>query len=248
MSPGPDRPLILVVDDDPDTCTLLSTFLERHGYAARGVTSGADCLTAVAGEPVSLVLLDVAMPGMDGFAVCRALDRLPAAARPPVVLITGHDSLAVRREGIRHGACEFLAKPLAPDALLARVRRQLHVAALGRGLARVERRLDRAAREAARFQFNVDCTPALRWHCDRSVTKLKISAWRPDAGGDPGGLFMAKEDDVLIQLATRIPKGLHREIKLYCVQSGISVMEFVAAALEEKLRRAGKSSRRTAAR
>jgi len=48
---------------------------------------------------------------------------------------------------------------------------------------------------------------------------------------------MAKEDDVLIQLATRIPKGLHREIKLFCVQQGLSVMEFVAAALEEKLRK-----------
>ena len=48
---------------------------------------------------------------------------------------------------------------------------------------------------------------------------------------------MAKEDDVLIQLATRIPKGLHREIKLFCVHHGISVMEFVAAALEEKLRK-----------
>jgi predicted HicB family RNase H-like nuclease len=60
---------------------------------------------------------------------------------------------------------------------------------------------------------------------------------------------MAKEDDVLIQLATRIPKGLHREIKLYCVQTGISVMEFVAAALEEKLRKAsGRSGRRSAAR
>lgn len=57
---------------------------------------------------------------------------------------------------------------------------------------------------------------------------------------------MAKEDDVLIQLATRIPKGLHREIKLYCVQSGISVMEFVASALEEKLRKASaKPSRRS---
>jgi predicted HicB family RNase H-like nuclease len=48
-----------------------------------------------------------------------------------------------------------------------------------------------------------------------------------------------KEDDVLIQLATRIPKNLHREIKLHCVSSGISVMEFVAAALEDKLRKGG---------
>ncbi len=47
----------------------------------------------------------------------------------------------------------------------------------------------------------------------------------------------SKEDDVLIQLATRIPKGMHREIKLFCVQNSISVMEFVAVALEEKLRK-----------
>jgi predicted HicB family RNase H-like nuclease len=60
---------------------------------------------------------------------------------------------------------------------------------------------------------------------------------------------MAKEDDVLIQLATRIPKGLHREIKLFCVHNGISVMEFVATALEEKLRKSTlRPARRTASR
>jgi hypothetical protein len=58
---------------------------------------------------------------------------------------------------------------------------------------------------------------------------------------------MAKDDDVLIQLATRIPKGLHREIKLFCVHNGISVMEFVAAALEEKLRKSNVRGGRRAA-
>jgi len=56
---------------------------------------------------------------------------------------------------------------------------------------------------------------------------------------------MAKEDDILTQLATRIPKGLHREIKLHCVESGMSVMAFVAAALEEKLRRSIRGRRPT---
>jgi predicted HicB family RNase H-like nuclease len=55
---------------------------------------------------------------------------------------------------------------------------------------------------------------------------------------------MAKNDDVLIQLATRIPRSLHRDIKLYCVANGISVMEFVASALETKLRRSSKPARR----
>ena len=61
--------------------------------------------------------------------------------------------------------------------------------------------------------------------------------------------MVAKESDVLIQLATRIPKGLHREIKLFCVRNSISVMEFVAAALEEKLRKSvGRTARRSAGR
>ena len=58
---------------------------------------------------------------------------------------------------------------------------------------------------------------------------------------------MTKDDDVLIQLATRIPKTLHREIKLHCVSHGISVMEFVAAALEDKLRKSPAGRKRTAA-
>ena len=58
----------------------------------------------------------------------------------------------------------------------------------------------------------------------------------------------SKEDDVLIQLATRIPKGLHREIKLFCVHNSISVMEFVAAALEEKLRKTSVRSARRSSR
>ena len=60
--------------------------------------------------------------------------------------------------------------------------------------------------------------------------------------------MMTKEDDVLIQLATRIPKGLHREIKLFCVHNSISVMEFVAAALEEKLHKTSLRSARRSSR
>ena len=58
---------------------------------------------------------------------------------------------------------------------------------------------------------------------------------------------MAKEDDILIQLATRIPKTLHREIKVHCVSTGVSVMEFVAHALEDKLRKSAPAKKKTAA-
>ncbi len=142
MSAAEDRPIILVVDDDVDTGAGLAALLGQHGYATRQAASGADCLAIVAREPVTLLLLDVDMPGMDGFAVCDALRKTPRGRRLPV-LLTGDDELAARRQGIRHGVCEFLTKPVDPRALLARIRTQLRVVELTRGLERVERRLDR---------------------------------------------------------------------------------------------------------
>jgi CheY-like chemotaxis protein len=137
-----ERPLILVVDDDAETCDVLTELLEHHGYATRRAASGAECLATVAREPVTLILLDVVMPGLDGFAVCRRLRTLPLGRRPPVILLTGYDDIAVRRQGMRHGVCEFLTKPVDPDALVARIRTQLRVLALGRRLDGVERWLD----------------------------------------------------------------------------------------------------------
>jgi DNA-binding response OmpR family regulator len=142
MSATTERPVILVVDDDAETCELLAELLEHHGYATRRATSGAECLALVAREPVTLLLLDVVMPGLDGFAVCRRLRTLPSGRRPPVILLTGYDDLAVRRQGIRHGVCEFLTKPVDPEALVARIRTQLRVLALARRLEGVERWLD----------------------------------------------------------------------------------------------------------
>jgi DNA-binding response OmpR family regulator len=142
MSRLDGRPLILVVDDDADTCALLTTCLAGHGYDTRAATSGAEALAIVAREPVTLLLLDIVMPGMDGFAVCAALRRTPAGRRLPILLVTGHDDLAMRRRGMRLGVSEFLTKPVELDDLLERVRAQLRMVELTRSLDRVERLLD----------------------------------------------------------------------------------------------------------
>ena len=125
MTTTTEAATILVVDDDPDCREIAALLLERAGYRTRRAASGEECMRIALAEPIDVVLLDVMMPGMDGFAVCEAL----------------------RRAG------------------------------------------------------------------------------------------------------KRIPKGLHREIKLFCVQQGLSVMEFVAAALEEKLRKSTvRAGRRSAGR
>jgi DNA-binding response OmpR family regulator len=133
--------LILIVDDDPTTCALTTTLLEREGYRTRYCTSGREALDLVATLPVSLVLLDVVMPGMDGFEVCTKLRATEAGKRIPIILLTGRNDVDTRLEGMQSGVSEFLAKPVTRYELLARVRAQLHILDLTRQLDQVEKNL-----------------------------------------------------------------------------------------------------------
>jgi len=147
----PDATTILIVDDDPTTCTLTATVLEREGYRTRYCTSGKDALDVVASMPVSLVLLDVVMPGMDGFEVCARLRAMEAGKKLPIILLTGRDDVDTRIEGIQSGVSEFLAKPVSRHELVARVRAQLHIVALTQQLEQVERNLkERTGAESPR--------------------------------------------------------------------------------------------------
>jgi two-component system OmpR family response regulator len=139
MSATPEAPLILVVDDDADSRTIAARLLEREGYRTARAGSGDECLRITREQPVDLILLDVMMPGMDGFAVCNALRE--AGRQIPVILLTAKDDLDTRREGMHLGVSEFLTKPINRLELLARVRAQLHALELSRNLETVERNL-----------------------------------------------------------------------------------------------------------
>lgn len=115
---------ILVVDDTPRNVRLLADLLEAEGYDVRTASSGAQALAAcrdAAGGP-DLVLLDVVMPGMSGYDVCRALRGDAASATLPVIMVTALDAAAERIQGLEAGADDFLSKPISPPELLARVR------------------------------------------------------------------------------------------------------------------------------
>ena len=118
---------ILVVDDNEANRRLLVDLLTVHGYALRSAHDGASCLAAVAEAPPDLILLDVIMPGMDGFAVCRTLREDQLYRMLPIVMVTSLDPYQERVKGLEAGADDFLSKPIHAPELLARVRSLLRV-------------------------------------------------------------------------------------------------------------------------
>ena len=121
---------ILVVDDVPRNVRLLADVLGAHGYRTSTAASGEEALACLAAERPDLVLLDVMMPGMDGYQVCRAIRADPACAVLPVVLVTALDPEQERIKGLEAGADDFLGKPIHQAELMARVRSLLRVKAL----------------------------------------------------------------------------------------------------------------------
>lgn len=113
-----NRPLVLVVDDDPDILEAICDILEVEGYRVARARNGREALEAVDAEVPSLVLLDLMMPVMDGPAFARALRTRPFATDLPIVVISA-DGNPARATSV--GARGYLAKPFDIDALLAQV-------------------------------------------------------------------------------------------------------------------------------
>jgi two-component system response regulator MprA len=142
-------PRILVVDDDPSVLRMLARSLGAEGHEVEAAADGGAALAAVERRAPDAVVLDVAMPDMDGLAVCRRLRDRGLTA--PVVLLTARDTVADRVAGLEAGADDYLVKPFAVEELLARLaaierRGAWHSTALAAG----SLRLDPVAREVRR--------------------------------------------------------------------------------------------------
>jgi PAS domain S-box-containing protein len=112
---------ILAVDDTGTSLFLLNEILSSVGYRVRPADSGELALAAIAAEPPDLILLDVRMPGIGGFEVCRRLKADPRTCDIPVLFLSGLNEQSERLEGLRLGASDFITKPCNRDELIARV-------------------------------------------------------------------------------------------------------------------------------
>jgi class 3 adenylate cyclase len=118
---------ILIADDNPANVKLLEDLLGFHGYEVEAALDGESTLASIRARVPDLLLLDVLMPGLDGYEVCRAVRADPALAMLPVVMVTALEDREERVRGLEAGADDFLSKPLNPPELLARVRSLLRI-------------------------------------------------------------------------------------------------------------------------
>jgi putative two-component system response regulator len=125
--PGSTRSTILIVDDVPENLDVLGELLQPL-YRVRGAQSGVRALQVACSSPVpDLILLDVMMPGMDGYAVFQALQADPRTRDIPVVFVTALDGVREEEKGLELGAVDYISKPLRPNIVLARVHTQLEL-------------------------------------------------------------------------------------------------------------------------
>lgn len=112
---------ILIVDDSPTERFYLTDILVRNGFSVTTADNGADALTKIRAERPELILMDVVMPGANGFQVTRSIARDPELSSVPVIICSSKNQETDRIWGMRQGAKDYFVKPVDPAQLLARI-------------------------------------------------------------------------------------------------------------------------------
>ena len=150
---------ILVVDDEPRYIWILQTNLEARGYAVLPATDGQQALELATSEEPDLIVLDIKMPGLDGFEVCR---RIRESSAVPIIMLTALASLDDKIKGLDMGADDYVTKPFSAEELVARIQAVLRRVELsGRQDPRVFRAIDRRIACAQQRASTIPTLPIL---------------------------------------------------------------------------------------
>jgi len=147
-----EAPSILLVDDNPSNLRLLAQVLGDQGYQIRAVTNGKRALESVDLNPPDLILLDIRMPELDGYGVCRELKENPKTKEIPVLFISALDDIQDKVTAFSSGGVDYITKPFQFEEVVARVRTHLDLRLLQQNLESMNRRMRRDLDLAARMQ------------------------------------------------------------------------------------------------
>jgi DNA-binding response OmpR family regulator len=117
-------PDVLVVEDDPEINELIGAYVELSGFSCRRVTRGDEALREVHRHRPALIVLDVMLPDLDGFEICRRIRSDPHTAAIPIIMLTALDQEEMRCRAVQCGASDYLTKPFDPDRLMAAIRQR----------------------------------------------------------------------------------------------------------------------------
>jgi diguanylate cyclase (GGDEF)-like protein len=217
---------ILVVDDHPDNVEIINARLSSRGFVIETASNGEEALRMVRENPPHLILLDVMMPIMDGYEVCRRIKQDPALPYIPIILVTARDSTQDKVEGLDAGADDYLTKPINFPELEARVRSMLRIKRLQDELDQKNRELELANKRLRKLSITDGLTDLFN---HRHIHELLHEEFeRTRRSGEPLAVAMLDLDrfklvndtyghptgDVILYETARILRETAREIDM----------------------------------
>ena len=205
------RPVVLAVDDTPENLDVVKGILVPD-YKVKAVNNGAAALKLAQKQPPDIILLDIMMPEMDGYEVCRQLKANPVTAAIPVIFLTGKDQTADEAEGFALGAADYMHKPVNPPILQARVKTHVTLKKSIDDLNEISQALA-IAKERMEVELNVgrDIQKSMLPEPTPVISRLELCASMDAArevGGDFYDYFMLNDDELCFCVADVSGKGV----------------------------------------
>lgn len=166
---------VLIVEDEPSTRRLLKTYLDSDGYEIQMVRSGEEALDCIAKRPPSVVVLDVMLPRLNGFEVCKTLKSSASTRFIPIILLTALRGNEERIQGIESGADDFISKPFSRVELQTRIKSLLRIKRLHDALEQKVEELEKAKSKLRRLAVTDGLTGLYNYRAFRSQLHLEAS-------------------------------------------------------------------------
>jgi len=183
---------ILIVEDETNIRYLLETYLTSEGYGVRVARNGEEALKMVADNPPSAIILDILLPGMDGYEVCRRLKNSKSTDFIPIIMVTALRGNQERIQGTEAGADDFISKPLNRVELLTRIKSLLRIKRLHEALEQKIKELEIAETKLRKLAVTDGLTGLFNYRAFRQQLHLEVS--RSQRFGLPVSLLMMDID------------------------------------------------------